>query len=58
MALKEIEIIEQKITEKPHSEELLALWKRVCDAYEDGGSKSVEEALDALRDEVANEEEQ
>ena len=55
MALKEI--IEQKITEKPHSEELLGLWKRVCDAYEGGGSKAVKEALDALRDEVANEEE-
>jgi hypothetical protein len=55
MGLKEI--VEQKITEKPHSEELLALWRRVWNAHEDGGSKAVKEALDTLRDEVANEEE-
>ena len=55
MALKEI--VEQKITQKPQSEELLALWKRVWDAYESGGSKSVEETLDALREELADEEE-
>ena len=55
MALKEI--VEQKITKKPQNEELLALWKRVWDAYENGGSKSVEETLDALRDEIADEEE-
>ena len=51
------EIVEQKITEKPQNGELLALWKRVWDAYEAGGSKSVEEALDALREEIADEEE-
>jgi len=55
MALKET--VEKKISGMPHREELLALWERVWSAYENGGSKSVEEALDALRDEVANEEE-
>jgi len=55
MALNEI--VETKIAEKPNREELLALWKRVWSAYEDGGGKSVEEALDEMRDEIANEEE-
>jgi len=55
MALKET--VEKKITGMPHGTELLALWERVWSAYENGGSKSVEEVLDALRDEVANEEE-
>ena len=55
MALKEI--VEQKIAGKPHDAELLALWERVWSAYENGGSKSVEEALDAVCDEVENEEE-
>ena len=55
MALKEI--VEQKIAGTPHDAELLAVWKRVWNAYADGGSKAAGEALDALRDEVANEEE-
>ena len=51
------EIVEQKIDKIPHREELLVLWKRVWRSYENGGSKSVGETLDALRDEIADEEE-
>ena len=50
-------VVQQKISRRPDNEELLALWQTVWAAYNAGGRKAVERALDKLCEEIAHNEE-
>jgi hypothetical protein len=49
--------VQKQLSLKRDSEELVALWDRVWTAYNNGGRRSVEDALEKLCDEIANDKE-